>query len=145
MSIDIRYVIKASATTLIAAVPVSILTWIPLFDGIFVLFFCLGAFLIPIGAGLLYDYFTPEHEELGERSLGGLLAGGIAGLMFGLLLGLETFVSQIVAGSSVGHFTGRSGITLIFSMCGFVVSSLAFGAIGGIIWPVLQRNRVLYF
>ena len=93
MILDIRSVIKARAVILVSAVTFSILTWIPVIDGIAVVFFCFGAFLIPIGAGLLYDHFTPEHEELGERSLGGLLAGGIAGLMFGLLLGLETFAS----------------------------------------------------
>ena len=100
--------------------------------------------MIPIGAGLLYGYFAPGQEEMGESAQGGLLAGGIAGLTFGLLLGLETLISEVVAGSRFETILTRSGSTLLFSTCGFVITGLAFGAIGGIIWPVLERNRVLY-
>lgn len=141
MNIDIRSVVKASAVTLTAALTFSILTLIPFFDGIVVVFFCIGAFLIPVSAGLLYGYFARGQEEMGESALGGLLAGGLAGLTFGILLGLETLVSEIVTGSRLVTIIARSGSTLIFSTCGFVISGLAFGAIGGIIWPVLQRNR----
>ena len=74
MILDIRSVIKASAVTLVAAVTFSILTRIPIFAGISVLFFFIGAFLIPIGVGLLIGYFAPGQKEMDESTLGRLLA-----------------------------------------------------------------------
>jgi len=59
MILDIRSVIKGSVATLVAAVTVNILTRIPIFAGIAVVFFGNGAFLIPIGAGPLCGYFAP--------------------------------------------------------------------------------------
>ena len=97
--------------------------------------------MIPIGAGILYGYFAPGEEDIGESALGGLLAGGTAGILYGIFQGITALVFSIFDGGGVVDILAASAITTIGSVCGFGISGLVFGAIGGLLWQLVQQRR----
>jgi hypothetical protein len=141
MKIDFGSVIKAGGVAAAAAVVLGIISQIPYFGVILWFCFCIGGFLIPIGAGVLYGYFAPGQEEIGESALGGLLAGGTSGIIYGIFQGLTALIFSIFNSSGVVDALATSALTTVFSVCGFAISGLLFGAIGGMLWPLIQQRR----
>jgi hypothetical protein len=141
MKIDFGSVIKAGGVAAAAAVVLGIISQIPFFGPILWFCFCIGGFLIPVGAGALYGYFAPGQEELGESALGGLLAGGTAGIIYGIFQGLTALIFSIFDSSGFVVALTASAFTTVFSVCGFAISGLLFGAIGGMLWPLIQQRR----
>ena len=141
MKIDFGSVIKAGGVAAAAAVVLGIISQIPFFGSILWFCFCIGGFLIPIGAGALYGYFAPGREDIGESALGGLLAGGTAGIIYGIFQGISALVFLIFDSSNVVDALAASAITTVFSVCGFAIAGLLFGAIGGMLWILIQQRR----
>ena len=141
MKIDFGSVVKAGGAAAVVAIVIGIIAQIPFLEAIFWVCSCIGGFLIPIGAGMLYGYFSPGEEDIGESVLGGLLAGGTAGILYGIFQGLSGLVFSIFDGGGVVDILATTALTTVGSMCGFGISGLIFGAIGGLLWPLIQQRR----
>lgn len=138
--LNIPSVMKAGAIGAGIAIVAGLLGYIPVL-GDFV-GFCLlcGGFLIPIASGMLYGYFAPGKEETAQSAIGGALSGGAAGLLLGIFTGINTAALGAVTDSGVGLGDALAGgtITALLCACGFGIAGLVLGAIGGVIWPLVQ-------
>lgn len=141
MKIDFGSVIKAGGIAAAAAIVLGIITEIPFVGSLLWLCLCIGGFLIPIGAGMAYGYFSPGDEEIGESAIGGLLAGGTAGILYGIIRGLAVAVFAVIDSSDVVGAVSASVITIVGSVCGSAIGGIIFGAIGGLIWYFVQQRR----
>ncbi len=141
MKIDFSSVMKAGGAAAAVAIVIGIISRIPFLGGIVFLCFCIGGFLIPVGAGILYGYFSPGKEEIGESALGGMVAGGVSGILYGIFQGLTALIFSIFDGGGVVDVLAASAITTVGSMCGFGIAGLIFGAIGGLGWQLIQQRR----
>lgn len=146
MNIHTSSVVKAGGIAAAVSLVLALLSAIPLLGCLVWPLACLGWFLIPMGAGLGYGYYAPGKEDMGQSAIGGALAGGFGGLVYGLIsgilaavtnAGMATFVEQtdLVA-------TASGGVASFFlSLCPPLIGGLFFGAIGGVIWPLVQGQR----
>ncbi len=146
MRIDTGSVIKAGGIAAAVGIVLAILGSIPLLNCLFVPLLCIGAFLLPIGAGVGYGYYTPGREDLGQSALGGALAGGFGGFAYGLVTGLMALVFNSGAMTMLEDADIPTGVgagigSFLVSLCVPIVSGLVLGAIGGLIWPLIQGNR----
>lgn len=133
-------VLKAGGAAAGLAALLFLLSFIPYLGGIFVFCLLCGGFLIPIAAGIGYGYFAPGEEDMATSALGGALSGGAGGLLLGILSGISAGVSGAVSDGLGGALAGGTAATL-FAVCGLGFAGLLFGAIGGVIWPTIQKNR----
>ena len=141
MNIHFPSVLKSGGIAAVVAVVLGILSLIP-FVGPFVgLCYCLGGFLIPVAAGLGYGYLAPGDEDYGESAVGGALSGGAAGILYGLLFGFGTLIITAISGGGIGEAVASGVLTTIFSACGFTFAGIIFGALGGVLWPLIQGQR----
>jgi len=103
--------------------------------------FCLvcGGFLIPIAAGIGYGYFAPGEEEIKDSAAGGALAGGASGLLLGIFAGLSATVTSAVS-DSLGNALASGAIVTLMCVCGLGIMGLVLGAIGGAVWPLIQKR-----
>ncbi|MDM8526747.1 hypothetical protein QUF58_00935 [Anaerolineales bacterium HSG24] len=137
MKLDMGSVLKAGGFAAVAAILMGAISggiaMMPLGDFLNLVlapFYCFGALLIPIGAGMAYGYFAPGKENLVEGIVGGVLTGGVAGLLYGLINGTVTmFTAGVMDGLLITVSTG----------CMFALGGVFFGAIGGVIWPQIQN------
>jgi hypothetical protein len=141
VKIDFSTVIKAGVVAAAAAVVLGIISQLPFFGPILWFCFCITGLLIPIGSGVLYGYFAPGQDDIGESALGGLLSGGTAGIIYGIFQGLSALLFSILNSSGVVDALATSAVTTVFSVCGFAISGLLFGAIGGMLGPLIQQQR----
>lgn len=148
MNVHMPSIVRSGGIAVLASIVLGILAALPLLGCLFWPLVCLGWILIPLGAGLGYGYLAPGKETLGESALGGALAGGFSGLVYGLVSGIAGLVTNtgtvalmedpdMVPGAIAGGVVG-----LVFSICLPLVGGLIFGALGGIIWPAVQGNRM---
>lgn len=146
MNIHTPSVVKSGGIAAATSLVLGLLSAIPLLGCLVWPLACLGWFLIPTGAGLGYGYLAPGKEDLAQSALGGALAGGFGGLVYGLMsgimaavtdAGMAAFVEQtdIVATASGGL------ISFFLSLCPPLIGGLIFGAIGGLIWPLVQERQ----
>lgn len=133
-------VLKAGGGAAGLAAVLVLLTFIPFLGP--AIGFCLlcGGFLIPIAAGIGYGYFAPGEEDMATSALGGALSGGAGGLLLGILSGISAGVGSAASEGLGGAFVGGTAVTLL-AVCGLGFAGLLFGAIGGVIWPTIQKNR----
>ena len=147
MNIHTPSVVKSGGIAAATSLILALLSAIPLLGCLVWPLACLGWFLIPAGAGLGYGYLAPGKEDLAQSALGGALAGGFGGLVYGLIsgilaavtnAGMAAFIEQtdIVATASGGIFS------FFFSLCPPIIGGLIFGAIGGVIWPLVQERQM---
>lgn len=147
MNIHMPSVIKSGGIAVLVSVVLGILAAIPLLGCIFWPLVCMGWVLIPLGAGLGYGYLAPGKEMMGESALGGALAGGFSGLVYGLVSGVVGLITNagtaamiddpdMIPGALAGGVAG-----LFIAICLPLVGGLVFGALGGVIWPLVQGNR----
>lgn len=141
-TIHMPSVLKAGGAAAAVAVILGVLSYIPVIGPIIGFCFLCGGILIPIGAGLGYGYFAPGKEDTQTAAVGGALSGGASGLILAVFSAISGSIAAGVQqgvgeGLAAGLFGGLFGI-LCFGVLGFVL-----GAIGGVLWPVIQNQRAL--
>lgn len=146
MRIDTGSVVKAGGIAAAVGLVLAVLGGIPFLNCLVLPFLCIGAFLLPIGAGVGYGYFAPGHEDLGTSALGGALAGGFGGLAYGLGAGVMGFITNAGAAAmledaDIAVGAGGTALSFFMSLCIPIVTGFVLGAIGGLIWPLVQGNR----
>ncbi len=139
-NIDMQSVIKAGAAAAGVAILLGLLSLIPFLGPVVAICLACAGFLIPVGAGIGYGYLAPGEEDMATSALGGALSGGASGLILGIFSGLSSAVSTAVY-SNVGDALASGTVATLLCVCGFGLGGLAFGAIGGVIWPLIQGRR----
>lgn len=109
----------------------------PFFDNVLMVLLLAGAILIPIGTGIYYGHLAPGEETMFQSIVGGALSGLVVGLILGLAFGLNAFVMS-QATSFLGSVASGVGTTLIIGGLFGVVGAI-LGAIGGVVWKIIQR------
>lgn len=147
MNINTGSVVKAGGLAAAVGIVLAILGSIPLLNCLVFPLLCIGAVLLPVGAGMGYGYFTPGREEMGQSALGGALAGGFGGFAYGLATGLMGLItnagaSAMLEDADIAIGAGGTVVTVLGSMCVSIVVGLVLGAIGGMLWPMFQRDKV---
>lgn len=132
-------VLKAGGAAAALAIVLGLIALIPFLGPIVLLCFLCGGFLIPVGGGMAYGYFAPGEEDTGQSALGGALSGLAAGVLLGIFAAVSGSVSTGLS-EGVGSALASGAVgTIIFSGClGFM--GLILGALGGLLWPVVQRR-----
>jgi hypothetical protein len=141
MNLDMSSVLKAGLIAAIAGAVIGVLAGLPLIGVLFWVCNCFGVFLVPLGAGLLYGYFAPGHENLGQGALGGALAGTATGLIFGLFNIVTQSVISLLEGSSLAGVAVGGTLGLVLVGCGSVIFGGLLGAVGGAIWVIFQGEK----
>lgn len=102
---------------------------------------CCGWLLIPLVAGVLYGYFTPGKETVGQAAGGGAISGLVAGIAFGVTQGIINVILD-VAWYGLDFGTALSGGvgTIVSFCCAAIIVGSILGAIGGAIWTAVQKN-----
>lgn len=139
MNIHMGSVIKSGGLAAVLAIVLGLLSFIPVLGDIIGFVFLCGGFLIPIAAGIGYGYFAPGKEEIKDSAVGGALAGGASGLLLGIFFGISATVNTAVS-DSLGNALAGGAIVTLLCVCGLGIAGLIFGAIGGVIWPLIQRR-----
>lgn len=147
MKINTGSVVKAGGIAAGIGVVLAILGAIPFLNCLVFPLLCLGAVLLPIGAGMGYGYFTPGREEMTQSATGGALAGGFGGFVYGLVNGIVSMITGAGAAAMLDEFDVAAGagtdiVGLLGGVCLSVVFGLVLGAIGGVLWPVFQREKI---
>lgn len=147
MNINTGSVVKAGGIAAGVGLVLAILGGIPFLNCLFVPLLCIGAVVLPIGAGMGYGYFTPGREEMSQSALGGALAGAFGGLAYGIGSGIMGLITNAGAAAfledaDIAVSAGGGIMGLLLSTCLSVVAGLVLGAIGGLLWPAFQRNKV---
>lgn len=138
---------KAGGIAAAIGLVLAILGGIPFLNCLVLPLLCIGAVLLPIGAGMGYGYFTPGREEMSQSALGGALAGAFGGLAYGLGTGIMGLITNAGAtafleDADIAVSAGGSVVGLLLSTCLSVVVGLVLGAIGGLLWPMFQREKI---
>lgn len=146
MNIDIGSVVKAGGIAAAVGLVLAVLGGIPLLNCLILPLLCIGAVLLPVGAGMGYGYFAPGHEQTSQSALGGALAGAFGGFAYGLgtgLMGLFTNAgaTAMLEDADIAVSTGSGVAAVFFSVCISLVIGAVLGAIGGLLWPLFQRNK----
>ena len=129
--IDMQSALKAGAIAAGVAIVINILALIPFIGGFFSFISICGGIFIPIAGGMMYGYFAEGKEDTQTAAIGGAIAGGASGLIFAILGAVLGTVSD---GLAAGIATG-----LISSIC-LGLFGFALGALGGVLWPLIQDN-----
>lgn len=146
MNIDTGSVVKAGGIAAAVGLVLGVLGSIPVLNCLFAPLFCVGAILLPIGAGVGYGYYAPGREDLGQSAIGGALAGAFGGFAYGLMTGLMALFTNAGAAAfledaDIAIGVGGSAASFLGSLCVPIFTGLILGAIGGLIWPIIQSNR----
>lgn len=132
-------VLKAAGVTAGIAIVLGLLSLIPVIGPVIGLCFLCGGVLIPIAGGMLYGYFAPGLEDTTTAAIGGALAGGVGGILLAIFSSISNAVTAglqegIGGGLAAGAISGVFG-ALCLGIMGFIL-----GAIGGIMWPLVQNQ-----
>jgi hypothetical protein len=138
-NLDMQSVLKAGGVSAGIAILLGVLSLIPFIGPIIGIFFLCGGILIPIVGGMLYGYFAPGEEEMATSAIGGALAGGVGGILLAVFsaisgtvtTGLQEGLGSGLAAGAVGGIFGA----LCLGIFGFIL-----GGIGGVIWPLIQKQ-----
>ena len=138
-NIDMQSVLKAGGIGAGVAIVLGLLALIPVIGPVIGFVFLCGGFLIPIASGILYGYFAPGEEDSSTAAIGGALAGGASGILLSVFSAITSAISAGVsdgvgAGLAGGAISGTIG-AICFGLLGFIL-----GAIGGFIWPLIQKQ-----
>lgn len=126
--IDMQSALKAGAMAAGVSIVLNLLAFIPFVGGLFAILSICGAFLIPVGGGMAYGYLAEGKEDTQTAAIGGAIAGGIGGVIMAIM------------GAVIGGILGTGG-GIGGGIAGSICSGLfgfALGAIGGVIWPMIQ-------
>lgn len=139
-NIHMPSVLKSGGAAAGLALLLLLLSFIPVLGRIIGFAFLCGGFLIPIAAGIGYGYLAPGQEELSQSAIGGALAGGVGGFLLGIFFGISAAISSAVTEGLGEALAGGTVVTLL-CVCGLGIAGLVFGAIGGVIWPLIQGSN----
>lgn len=138
-NIDMQSVLKAGGIAAGVAILLSVLSLIPVVGPFIAICFLCGGVLIPIGAGMLYGYFAPGLEDTGTAAIGGALAGGAGGILLAIFSAIS---GSVMTGLQEGVGNGLAaglGSGIVVSIC-FGIMGFVLGAVGGLIWPLVQNQ-----
>lgn len=146
MNINTQSVIKAGGAAALLGLVLGLLSAIPVLNCLFAPLLCIGGLFLPLAAGLGYGYWAPGKENLSESALGGALAGGFGGFVYGLVNGLVSMVTNggaaaFMEEADIAAAAGGGIAAFLISLCLPVIGGLIFGAIGGLLWPLVQGKR----
>lgn len=137
--IDMNSVLKAGGIAAGVAIVLSILSLIPFIGAIFGILLICGGIFIPIAGGMMYGYFAEGEEDTQTALLGGALSGGAGSVILAIFSAVLNTITGTVAegvgsGLAAGAVTGIGGL-----ICGGLFG-FALGALGGLIWPMVQTQ-----
>lgn len=138
-NIDFPSVLKAGGAAAGVAILLSVMSLIPVVGPIIGFCFLCGGVLIPIAAGMLYGYFAPGQEDTSTAAIGGALSGGAGGILLAVFSAIS---SSVVTGLQDGVGSGLTaglGSGIFVSIC-FGVMGFVLGAVGGLLWPMVQKQ-----
>lgn len=139
-NIDMQSVLKAGGASAGLAIVLSLLSLIPVIGPVIGICFLCGGILIPIGAGMLYGYFAPGEEDTSTAAIGGSLAGGAGGILLAIFSAISgSVVTGLQEGVGSGLMAGL-GSGIFVSIC-FGIMGFILGAIGGVLWPLVQQRQ----
>jgi hypothetical protein len=142
MRLDFTSVVKAGAVAVVINIILGILGALPFVGPFFWVCTCFGGILIPILAGVLYGYFAPGKEDMGQAAVGGGLAGAAAGMIYGLVRIITTAAVALFAGDALGDIFVSGALDLFGTFCGALIFGGILGAVGGVLWIFFQgRNN----
>ena len=141
-NLHIPSVLKAGGVGAGIAILAGVLGFIPVLGDIIGFCMLCGGFLIPITSGMLYGYFAPGQEDTAQSAVGGALSGGAGGLLLGIFTAISGSAMSAISDAGVG--AGDAIVGGIFGSlicaCGFGIAGLVLGAIGGVLWPLVQKQ-----
>ena len=110
----------------------------PFFNNIIMVLMLSGIVVIPFGAGMYYGYLAPGEETMGQSVIGGALSGFVSGIILGIALGINAFMLAGISTRILGDAITASLVVTIASAVIIGVFAAIMGAIGGILWQVVQ-------
>jgi hypothetical protein len=136
-NLHISSILKAGGAGAALAILLGLLSYIPFVGGFIALCFLCGGFLIPIVSGMGYGYLAPGEEDTATSAVGGGLSGGVGGFLLGLFTGINATVFSAIS-ENVGEALAGGAMLTVMCVCGFGILGMVLGAIGGVIWPLIQ-------
>lgn len=138
MKIHFGSFIRSGTVAAVVAGLLYLLTLTPFFDNVLMVLMLAGIVLIPLGAGLYYGYLAPGEESMGQSIIGGALSGLVAGIILGIAFGINAFMLGATSIAILGEIVTVSLTVTIILAAIFGIFAAIMGAIGGIIWKVVQ-------
>ncbi len=138
-SLHMPSVLKAGGAAAGLAILLGLISMIPVIGGFIAICFLCGGFLIPIGGGMAYGYLAPGEEDTSQSALGGALSGLAAGVLLGVFSALSGSISTGLS-EGLGSAVASGAIATILCAGGLGVMGLILGAIGGLLWPMVQKQ-----
>ena len=138
MKIHFGSFVRSGTVAAVVAGFLYLLALTPFFNNIIMVLMLTGIVLIPFGAGLYYGYLAPGEETMGQSVIGGALSGFVAGIILGIALGINAFMLAGISTGILGYAIAGSIVVTIASAIIIGVFAAIMGAIGGVIWKVVQ-------
>ncbi|MCP5099559.1 MAG: hypothetical protein GY943_28730, partial [Chloroflexi bacterium] len=138
-NLDMQSVLKAGGASAGIAVILSLLSMIPVVGQFVAICFLCGGILIPVVGGMLYGYFAPGEEDTQTAAVGGALAGGVGGIILAIFSAITGAVSTGLA-EGVGSGLAAGAMGGVFTALCFGIMGFVLGAIGGLLWPLVQKQ-----
>ena len=110
----------------------------PFFNNIILVLMLSGIVVIPFSAGMYYGYLAPGEETMGQSVIGGALSGFVSGIILGIALGINAFMLAGVSTGILGFAVAGSIVMTIASALIIGVFAAIMGAIGGVVWKMVQ-------
>jgi hypothetical protein len=112
----------------------------PFLNDLIVGLMLIGVVVIPLGAGLYYGYLAPGEETFTQSTIGGALSGLVAGIILGIAVGVNAFMLAAASTGILGYAVkGSIGVTILSATI-FGVFAAIVGAIGGMLWQIVQKQ-----
>ena len=139
MKIHFGSFVRSGTAAAVVAGFLYLLALTPFFNNIIMVLMLTGIVLIPFGAGLYYGYLAPGEETMGQSVIGGALSGFVAGIILGIALGINAFMLAGISTGILGYAVAGSIVVTIASAIIIGLFAAIMGALGGILWKVVQK------
>lgn len=138
-NLDMQSVLKAGGASAGVAILLGILSLIPFVGPFIAICFLCGGILIPVGGGMLYGYFAPGQEDTATSAIGGALAGGVGGILLAVFSAISGAITTGLQEGLGGGLAAGIGSGIVGALC-LGIAGFVLGAIGGLIWPLVQNQ-----
>ncbi|MFN2136415.1 MAG: hypothetical protein ACK2UK_10705 [Candidatus Promineifilaceae bacterium] len=128
---------RAGAMGAAAAGLLYLMALTPFFNGVLLVLLLIGIVLIPLFSGMYYGKLAPGEETMLQSIVGGGITGVIIGLILGLAFGLNEFVMS-TATTFMGSVASGIGTSILVGGV-FAAAGAILGALGGVIWKMVQK------
>lgn len=138
MKIHASSFIRAGTAGAILAGLLLLLALTPFFEDFLAIVLVTGALIIPLCTGIYYGRLAPGEETLLQSIIGGALSGLVGGIILGIAFGLNAFMLNLASGILGYAIASSIGVTILATAI-LGLFGLLLGALGGIIWQLIQR------